>query len=63
MSFTLTEFMMVVNLITGVMNDVCFDLDAIILISSTTPQVTLLDIPVIMMIYGEWEMLINGLRE
>lgn len=63
MSFTLIEFMSVVELITDIMVSLTDGLDATILISTTTPNITLLDIPVLFMIYAELEMLINGLRE
>lgn len=63
MSFTLTEFMLVVSMITDTMNNITNNADTIILISSTTPQITLLDIPVIIMIYLEIKELVNGLRD
>lgn len=63
MSMTLVVLMSLVNTITKVMSDTCNSMDAIILVSDTTPEVKLLDIPIIFVIYEETMAFIHALRE
>lgn len=63
MSMTLVVLMSLVNAITNIMSDVCNSMDAIVLVSDTTPQVKLLDIPIIFALYEETMAFVHALRE